>query len=132
MSPGSCLEEFRPKPFIECHGSGRCNYFTTAYSYWLATIQDSEMFRKPRQQTLKADLTTRVSRCAVCVRSRAPDHRRPPVPRPRDPGLGLPEPGAIRDTYGRTDAYHRNPYTKQLDHRRRQRPRQRQRTHGNY
>lgn len=91
VSPGSCLQEFRSKPFIECQGSGRCNYFTTAYSYWLATINEHEMFRKPRQQTLKADLTTRVSRCAVCLRGRTQQYRpRPPPPAARD-----------RDQYGR-------------------------------
>lgn len=70
ISPGSCLEEFRARPFIECRGLGTCNYFSTATSYWLATINDQEMFRKPSQQTLKADHTSRVSRCAVCLRRR--------------------------------------------------------------
>lgn len=70
ISPGSCLEEFRIRPFIECRGLGTCNYFSTATSYWLATIEDFEMFRKPVQQTLKADHTSRVSRCAVCLRRR--------------------------------------------------------------
>lgn len=70
VSPGSCLEEFRPRPFIECHGIGRCNFFTTAYSYWLATIEDAQMFRKPRPQTLKENaLKKRISRCAVCLRN---------------------------------------------------------------
>lgn len=69
VSPGSCLEEFRPNPFIECHGHGRCNYYTTAFSYWLATIERHDMFRPPDPQTLKAgDLRTRVSRCKVCRR----------------------------------------------------------------
>lgn len=81
VSPGSCLEEFRPKPFIECHAHGRCNYFTTAYSYWLATIEDYAMFRKPKQQTIKdgMDLTQRVSRCAVCTRRISNPARRPDV-----------------------------------------------------
>lgn len=71
VSPGSCLENFRATPFIECHGIGRCNYFTTAYSYWLATVEDRDMFRRPRQQTLKAgSLETRISRCTVCIRHR--------------------------------------------------------------
>lgn len=70
VSPGSCLEEFRARPFIECRGLGTCNYFSTATSYWLATIKDYEMFRKPSQQTLKADHTSRISRCAVCLRRR--------------------------------------------------------------
>jgi len=43
-SPGSCLKDFRSRPFIECQGHGRCNYYTTAYSYWMATIQPGQMF----------------------------------------------------------------------------------------
>lgn len=43
-SPGSCLEEFRSAPFIECHGRGTCNYYANSYSFWLATIEDNEMF----------------------------------------------------------------------------------------
>lgn len=70
VSPGSCLEEFRVRPFIECRSLGTCNYFSTATSYWLATIKDYEMFRKPLPQTLKTDHTSRVSRCTVCLRRR--------------------------------------------------------------
>lgn len=72
VSPGSCLKDFRSTPFIECHGIGRCNYFTTAFSYWLATIEASEQFRKPRQQTLKGNTLMRshISRCAVCERQK--------------------------------------------------------------
>lgn len=44
-SPGSCLEEFRSAPFIECHGRGTCNYYGNSYSFWLATVESSEMFR---------------------------------------------------------------------------------------
>ncbi|CAJ0937503.1 unnamed protein product, partial [Ranitomeya imitator] len=43
-SPGSCLEEFRSVPFIECHGRGTCNYYANTYSFWLATIERNEMF----------------------------------------------------------------------------------------
>ena len=69
VSPGSCLEDFRPAPFIECQGHGRCNYYNTATSYWLATVDEDSQFVKPRQQTLKAgDLQSRISRCAVCQR----------------------------------------------------------------
>uniref|UniRef100_A0A8C3MAG5 Uncharacterized protein n=1 Tax=Geospiza parvula TaxID=87175 RepID=A0A8C3MAG5_GEOPR len=68
-SPGSCLEEFRSAPFIECHGRGTCNYYANAYSFWLATIERNEMFRKPTPSTLKAgDLRSNVSRCQVCMR----------------------------------------------------------------
>ncbi|KAB7504339.1 hypothetical protein Anas_05028 [Armadillidium nasatum] len=81
VSPGSCLEEFRPLPFIECQGHGRCNVYSTAISYWMATIEEEDQFKKPKPQTLKAgDLTTRVSRCTVCMRSR--------VRRPYNPDQG--------------------------------------------
>lgn len=71
------MEEFRIRPFIECRGLGTCNYFSTATSYWLATIRDDEMFRKPLQQTLKADHTSRVSRCTVCLRRRVTEVLKP-------------------------------------------------------
>ena len=61
---------FRSRPFIECHGHGRCNYYTTAYSYWMATIERSKMFQKPVPQTLKAgDIKSRIGRCVVCMRN---------------------------------------------------------------
>lgn len=73
MSPGSCLEDFRPTPFIECQGHGRCNYYATATSYWLSTVDEDKQFTKPRSETLKAgDLTSRISRCAVCRRKYQP------------------------------------------------------------
>lgn len=37
-SPGSCLEEFRAVPFIECHGKGTCNYYATNHGFWLAIV----------------------------------------------------------------------------------------------
>ncbi|KAK2488427.1 hypothetical protein MC885_004441 [Smutsia gigantea] len=68
-SPGSCLEEFRSAPFIECHGRGTCNYYANSYSFWLATVDVSDMFSKPQSETLKAgDLRTRISRCQVCMK----------------------------------------------------------------
>lgn len=66
ISPGSCLEEFRAQPVIECHGRGTCNIFDGITSFWLTVIEDSEQFKTPRQQTLKADQTSKVSRCSVC------------------------------------------------------------------
>ena len=66
ISPGSCLEEFRAQPVIECHGRGTCNIFDGITSFWLTVIEDSEQFRTPKQQTLKADQTSKISRCAVC------------------------------------------------------------------
>ncbi|KAL4706028.1 hypothetical protein ACJJTC_014250, partial [Scirpophaga incertulas] len=83
ISPGSCLRDFRTRPFIECNGLGRCNYFATAVSYWLSTINDARMFEKPQQQTLKADQVSKISRCTVCMR-RAPgwNSRASPAPVP--------------------------------------------------
>lgn len=66
ISPGSCLEEFRAQPVIECHGRGTCNIFDGITSFWLTVIEDHEQFKKPRQQTLKADQTSKISRCTVC------------------------------------------------------------------
>jgi len=56
------MEEFRAVPIIECHGHGRCNFYDGLTSFWLTTIEDSEMFSKPRQQTLKTDQTSKISR----------------------------------------------------------------------
>ncbi len=69
-SPGSCLEDFRATPFIECSGArGTCHYFANKFSFWLATIDTNEQFTKPSSQTLKAGtLRSRVSRCQVCQR----------------------------------------------------------------
>lgn len=69
-SPGSCLEDFRATPFIECNGArGTCHYFANKYSFWLTTIEGEEQFMTPRSQTLKAgNLRTRVSRCQVCMK----------------------------------------------------------------
>ncbi|NXK78972.1 CO4A3 protein, partial [Amazona guildingii] len=68
-SPGSCLEEFRAIPFIECHGRGTCNYYTNSYSFWLASLNPRRMFRKPQPQTLKAgELENIISRCQVCMK----------------------------------------------------------------
>lgn len=77
VSPGSCLEEFRSVPFIACNSLGRCNYHNDAYSFWLTTIEDRNMFRKPKEQLLKgAGLSrTKVSRCSVCLRQKEPRYR---------------------------------------------------------
>jgi len=71
-SPGSCLEDFRATPFIECNGArGTCHYFANKYSFWLTTIEERDQFSNPTPETLKAgSLRTRVSRCQVCIRGR--------------------------------------------------------------
>ncbi|XP_037774224.1 collagen alpha-2(IV) chain-like [Penaeus monodon] len=70
-SPGSCLEDFRATPFIECNGArGTCHYFANKFSFWLATIEDATQFSRPVSETLKAgSLRTRVSRCQVCIKN---------------------------------------------------------------
>ena len=53
-SSGSCLEDFRATPFIECNGAGgTCHYFANKFSFWLATLDSRDMFAKPVSQTLK-------------------------------------------------------------------------------
>uniref|UniRef100_G1LBL9 Collagen type IV alpha 3 chain n=3 Tax=Ailuropoda melanoleuca TaxID=9646 RepID=G1LBL9_AILME len=70
-SPGSCLEEFRASPFIECHGRGTCNYYSNSYSFWLASLNPQTMFRKPIPSTVKAgELEKIISRCRVCMKRR--------------------------------------------------------------
>lgn len=68
-SPGSCLENFRKIPFIECHGRGTCNYYTDSYSYWLAALNPNDMFSKPKPQTDTGDFPgSLISRCRVCMK----------------------------------------------------------------
>lgn len=62
VSPGSCLEEFRSTPVLECHGHGNCNYQSTVASFWLTVIEEQDQFVQPQQQTLKADQTSKISR----------------------------------------------------------------------
>lgn len=72
VSPGSCLEDFRATPFIECSGArGTCHYFANKYSFWLMTVEERQQFQEePVPETLKAgQLHTRVSRCQVCMKS---------------------------------------------------------------
>lgn len=67
-SPGSCLEDFRATPFIECNGAkGTCHYFANKYSFWLTTVEPSREFDPPPMDTLKGgNQRSRVSRCQVC------------------------------------------------------------------
>lgn len=71
VSPGSCLEDFRATPFIECNGArGTCHYFVNKYSFWLTTVEQGEQFvQGPTQETLKGDqYRSRISRCQVCMK----------------------------------------------------------------
>uniref|UniRef100_A0A8C6XUE1 Collagen type IV alpha 6 chain n=1 Tax=Naja naja TaxID=35670 RepID=A0A8C6XUE1_NAJNA len=72
VSPGSCLEDFRATPFIECNGArGTCHYFSNKYSFWLTTVEVNHQFAEsPVSETLKAgQLRTRVGRCQVCMKN---------------------------------------------------------------
>uniref|UniRef100_A0A4W6FKK0 Collagen IV NC1 domain-containing protein n=1 Tax=Lates calcarifer TaxID=8187 RepID=A0A4W6FKK0_LATCA len=69
VSPGSCLEDFRATPFIECNGAkGTCHYFANKYSFWLTTVDlNQEFVYSPNQETLKGGQErSKVSRCQVC------------------------------------------------------------------
>lgn len=70
VSPGSCLEDFRTTPFIECNGAkGTCHYFANKQSFWLTSI-DQNFQSSPSSETLKAgQLLSRISRCQVCMKN---------------------------------------------------------------
>lgn len=70
VSPGSCLEDFRTTPFIECNGAkGTCHYFVNKQSFWLTSI-DQSFQSSPVSETLKAgQLLSRISRCQVCMKN---------------------------------------------------------------
>lgn len=73
-SSGSCLETFRAKPFVECQGArGTCQFFSDKYSFWLTTVDLTREFETQETEVLNTDkgdvLTSRVSRCKVCLRS---------------------------------------------------------------
>lgn len=69
--PGSCLQDFRATPFIECNGGkGHCFFYDTLTSFWLVTIDQTQQFRRPAMETIKAgNLLSKVSRCNVCIRN---------------------------------------------------------------
>jgi len=69
MSPGSCLEDFRATPFIECTGPrGTCQFFSNSLSFWMRTIASSQQFVDPQGAAFKGRMSGRqnVSRCNVC------------------------------------------------------------------
>lgn len=72
MSPGSCLEDFRAAPFLECQGrQGTCHFFANKYSFWLTTVKpDLQFSSAPSPDTLKEGQAQRqkISRCQVCVK----------------------------------------------------------------
>uniref|UniRef100_A0A8C8RBS9 Collagen IV NC1 domain-containing protein n=1 Tax=Pelusios castaneus TaxID=367368 RepID=A0A8C8RBS9_9SAUR len=72
MSPGSCLEDFRSAPFIECQGQrGTCHFFANEYSFWLTTVRPELQFAfAPLSETFKEGQEQRktISRCQVCMK----------------------------------------------------------------
>lgn len=72
MSPGSCLEDFRAAPFLECQGrQGTCHFFANEYSFWLTTVRpDLQFSSAPSPDTLKESQAQRqrISRCQVCMK----------------------------------------------------------------
>ncbi|CAL4150629.1 unnamed protein product, partial [Meganyctiphanes norvegica] len=67
-SPGSCLENFRSHPYIECQAHGRCDGFPTGLSFWLAIV-DQMNWSRPRSGKFKAvEITSKIGRCNVCSR----------------------------------------------------------------
>ncbi len=72
-SSGSCLEDFRPNPFIECLGArGMCHFFSDKFSFWLTTVDQQTQFQTQQSQTLHQnkgdDLKSKISRCRVCTK----------------------------------------------------------------
>lgn len=87
-SSGSCLQIFRPQPFVECQGPrGTCHYFSNIYSFWLTRVQDRDQDLDPEQgqdqdldqdqrrkrgsQRRQADPQDRqnIGRCVVCMKT---------------------------------------------------------------
>jgi integrin beta 8 len=68
-SSGSCLQDFRATPFIECNGAqGHCYYYNNQYSFWLTTIDEDKQFSKPELDIVRQrSMRSRASRCNVCM-----------------------------------------------------------------
>jgi integrin beta 8 len=70
ISPGSCLEDFRASPYVECMVKGTCQFFANSISFWLRTLEASNQFADPQMAALKGVTSgmASTSRCQVCVR----------------------------------------------------------------
>jgi len=67
QSPGSCLEKYHDRPYFHCKDHSQCNYYPNMMTFYLATLDDTVGFEKPKLRTLKAGTQRQyVSRCAVC------------------------------------------------------------------
>ncbi|TNN34930.1 Collagen alpha-2(IV) chain [Liparis tanakae] len=71
-SPGSCLEDFRAQPFVECQGPrGTCHYFNNIYSFWLTRVEAAAPeLHHGAAATLTEGRQQResIGRCSVCMR----------------------------------------------------------------
>ena len=68
LSPGSCLEEFMPGPYIECKAAGHCNKYVTLLSFWMTNINENKQFEPVVLDTYKAgNIKRQISRCKVCT-----------------------------------------------------------------
>jgi collagen type IV alpha len=68
LSPGSCMEEFMPVPYIECKAAGHCNKYATLLSFWLTNINEGKQFDAIKLETFKAgNIRPQISRCKVCT-----------------------------------------------------------------
>jgi len=74
-SPGSCLEQFRLNPYIECNSRGECHFFSDKFSFWLVAIAGpTNRHLHVQGQTFKAaHLLDKIGRCRVCVLDAAHD-----------------------------------------------------------
>ena len=64
-SSGSCVEAFRPIPFIECSNPTNCDFYTADdYAMWLST----DTVDQPNISGV-ANILPHISRCSVCKKS---------------------------------------------------------------
>ncbi|XP_066270585.1 collagen alpha-2(IV) chain-like isoform X2 [Branchiostoma lanceolatum] len=70
-SPGSCLQYFRPVPFIECQGSlGTCDIIGNSLSFWLTDVPEDPVAQFQRPQAQSGTIFTMrnlLSKCRVCM-----------------------------------------------------------------
>ena len=69
-SPGSCLPNYRPHPYMECNADGTCHIYSDKMSYWLLAnppypVQDGAQHR-PGSVIKPGNILNHVSRCVVC------------------------------------------------------------------
>jgi integrin beta 8 len=69
-SPGSCLEDFRHHPYIECTSTGQCAYYSEKMTYWLAGLDQmpTNTVDPNRISVVKKreEAISTVGRCRVC------------------------------------------------------------------